>query len=131
MSGTLSMGAFAVASLRAGAYVAAKYSLRRHVSDAVTGTKRPIISFSTQYIPITKAISQALVLQCFAEWAHGRFTQSGFTDRHLTAAIFKTTVFRHNKEALLTLGDRCGAQGLFEVNQLAGTFVSWLAYIGL
>ncbi|TFK45974.1 acyl-CoA dehydrogenase NM domain-like protein [Heliocybe sulcata] len=121
ISGTLSMGAFAVSALRIGCCVAGRYSLRRTVTDASERIQRPIISFSTQYIPVLVGIAQATVMRVFADVSHSRFTDSrnSLTVKHFIAAVFKTTVFQHVHTTLPPLGDRCGAQGLFEVNQLS------------
>ncbi|EEB96497.1 hypothetical protein MPER_04359, partial [Moniliophthora perniciosa FA553] len=39
--------------------------------------------------------------------------------QHMVAAIFKATVMRFALSAPVVLGDRCGAQGLSDVNQLS------------
>ncbi|GJJ05964.1 hypothetical protein Clacol_000151 [Clathrus columnatus] len=118
--GTLSMGASAIAALRIGCYIGIAYSLRRQVNDTSTRTMRPISSFSTQYIPLLTSVAQTMVFSALCQEAYEYFVDPSTspTQKHFVAAIFKTTVFRHAAEILLQLGDRCGAQGLFEVNQL-------------
>ena len=44
--------------------------------------------------------------------------------RQAVAAVLKVVMIQHAQAAQLTLGDRCGAQGLFEVNQLTAMHVS-------
>ena len=39
--------------------------------------------------------------------------------RHFIAAVMKTTTMRAAHAIIIDLGDRCGAQGLAEVNQMA------------
>ncbi|TFY70717.1 hypothetical protein EVG20_g2294 [Dentipellis fragilis] len=121
ISGTLSMGALGLSAMRIGSYVAGQYSLRRTVVDAGSGLTRPIASFSTQYTPVLTAIAQTMVFQAFAQEARARFADksASLPMKHFVAAVFKTTVIKHTKETLLGLGDRCGAQGLFEINQLS------------
>ena len=114
------MGALAVSSMRIASYVAAKYSLRRHVIDTSTKLARPIMSFSTQYTTIISAIVQSLVFKFFSDYCHGLFVNANNpTMRHFIAAVMKTTTMRAAHAITIDLGDRCGAQGLAEVNQMA------------
>jgi len=120
ITGTISMGTAAVSSMRVSSYIAAKYSLRRHVVDASTKLERPIMSFSTQYTTIISAIAQSLVLRFFSDYCHNRFVNAKDpTMRHFIAAVMKTTTIKAAQAVAIDLGDRCGAQGLAEVNQLA------------
>ena len=43
--------------------------------------------------------------------------------RHAVATVHKVTMIRTAQAANFTLGDRCGAQGLFETNQLSAMHV--------
>jgi len=114
------MGALAVSSIRISSYVAAKYSLRRHVVDTSTKLARPIMSFSTQYTTIISAIAQSLVLRFFSDYCHNLFVNAEDPImRHFFAAVMKTTTMRTAHAITIDLGDRCGAQGLAEVNQIA------------
>ncbi|KAI0066071.1 acyl-CoA dehydrogenase NM domain-like protein [Artomyces pyxidatus] len=121
ISGTLSMGAFAISAMRIGSYIAGRYSMRRMVTDAATGVQRPIITFSTQSIPVLTAVSQTLVMEAFAQDSYARYTDpvNDLNRKHFIATTFKATIVKHTQNSLLALGDRCGAQGLFEVNQLS------------
>ncbi|KAK0459243.1 uncharacterized protein EV420DRAFT_1269405, partial [Desarmillaria tabescens] len=120
ITGTLCMGAFGVSAMSVASCVGARYSLRRQVIDPSTGSSRPIISFSTQYIPVLSAITLSLVFDKFCAYARMLFiSETNPVLRHCVAAIFKATVVKHAKEITLTLGDQCGAQGLFAVNQLS------------
>lgn len=106
--------------LRTISYIAGKYSLRRKVIDASTGLPRPIISFSTQYIPVMTAIADTFVSIAFVGSVHAAFRDPKFgsTMKHFLAAVSKVTVFGHSIKDVMTLGDRCGAQGLLRANQL-------------
>ncbi|KAJ7485054.1 acyl-CoA dehydrogenase NM domain-like protein [Mycena galericulata] len=118
--GTLSMGALALSSMRIATYVAGKYSMRRTVIDSFTGKPKPIIAFSTQKIPVLTALSQTLVMEAFCAKAYTLFTTAeDLLQKHFIAAVFKATIVQHHSSILSTLGDRCGAQGLFEVNQIS------------
>ncbi|KAG7441051.1 acyl-CoA dehydrogenase NM domain-like protein [Guyanagaster necrorhizus] len=120
ISGTLSMGAVGISSMRISSYIAAKYSLRRRVVDSYTRQPREIMSFVTQYTPVLTAIAQTLVLAVFAETSREMYViAEDLASKHFIAAIFKTIVMKLTSTATLTLGIRCGAQGLFEVNQLS------------
>ncbi|KAL0062757.1 hypothetical protein AAF712_010379 [Marasmius tenuissimus] len=121
VSGSLSMGAFGVTAMRVASYIAANYSLRRKISGGPNNLQRAIITFSTQYIPILTAIAQSLVLDQFSEAARKLFVRSegDFPTQHFVAAVFKATVMRFAIPTPMVLGDRCGAQGLFEANKLS------------
>ncbi|KAF7796924.1 hypothetical protein EIP86_008109 [Pleurotus ostreatoroseus] len=120
ISGTLCMGTLGINGMRLSAFIAAKYSQRRAVWDAHRQCPRPIISFSTQYQPILIVIAQTYVMDAFGHASRERFAEaSDPVMKHFVAAVFKTTVMKLASEAILVLGDRCGAQGLFEVNQLS------------
>jgi acyl-CoA oxidase len=43
--------------------------------------------------------------------------------RHAVAAVHKVAMIQAAQAANLTLGDRCGAQGLYEANQLSAMHV--------
>ncbi|KAJ7907009.1 acyl-CoA dehydrogenase NM domain-like protein [Mycena leptocephala] len=117
--GTLSMGAFALSSMRIAAYVAGQYSMRRKVIDSSTGKSQAIIAFITQKIPVLTAISQTIVMTAFCAKAHNLFTSTeDLLQKHFIAAVFKTTIVQHAISLLSVLGDRCGAQGLFAANQI-------------
>ncbi|PPQ65120.1 hypothetical protein CVT24_003011 [Panaeolus cyanescens] len=120
ITGTISMGVLGVSSMRIASYVAAKYSLRRHVIDASTRKSRSIMSFSTQYTPILSVIAQSLVLRVFSDYCYNLFVNTDdLTMKHFIAAIMKTTTQRATHAAIIELSDRCGAQGLAEVNQMS------------
>ncbi|KAJ7488099.1 acyl-CoA dehydrogenase NM domain-like protein [Mycena latifolia] len=119
MVGTLSMGALALSTMRIATSVAGQYSMRRTVVDSSTGKPKAIIAFSTQKIPILTAITYTNVMDALCAKAHTLFTSAHDpVQKHLIAAIFKTTIIQHHNLILPILSDRCGAQGLFEVNQI-------------
>jgi hypothetical protein len=124
--GTLSIAASYLPGLRTLSYIAGKYSLRRKVTDASTGLPRPIISFSTQYIPVMTAIADAFVSIAFVASIHAAFVdpELGHAMKHFLAAVSKVTVFGHTIKDVMVLGDRCGAQGLLRANQLEPFVVS-------
>ncbi|KAG7440704.1 acyl-CoA dehydrogenase NM domain-like protein [Guyanagaster necrorhizus] len=120
ISGTLSMGTFGISSMMISSYIAAKYSLRRRVVDSSTGQPREIMSFVTQSTPVLAAIAQTLVLAAFGETSREKYVNAeDLSVKHFIAAIFKTTVMKLTSTTTLTLGMRCGAQGLSEVNQIS------------
>lgn len=123
--GTMSLSGTAMSSLKMGAYVAGRYSQRRKVTDAFTGSLTPIISFPTQQYPILSALSQAIVFESFYKKSTRLFDDrsKGLSVRHCIAAITKATIAKHCCASLIALGDRCGAQGIFEVNQFSVQYV--------
>ncbi|KAK7040145.1 hypothetical protein VNI00_009951 [Paramarasmius palmivorus] len=120
--GAMTMGTVGVVIMRTLSYIAGRYSLRRMVADAFTGKPRAIINFSTQYIPVLVAVAQTLVMETFTEFALSLFMEAReqLLQRHLIATIYKTSVLQLALPMPINLGDRCGAQGLYEVNQFSG-----------
>jgi acyl-CoA oxidase len=123
------MGAFAISAMRIATYVAGRYSLRRTVIDGSTGKPRQIATFSSQYLPLMTALSQFFVSQSFSRKAHQLFVSlSNPSQKHLIAATFKVTVMKHCHDMTRILAERCGAQGMFEVNQISVIHVSRMIY---
>lgn len=122
--GTIAIGSLGVPALQVSSFIASRYSLRRKVIDN-EGNPKPIMAFRTQKIPIMTAIAQAFVMQALHTWAVAIFTNQSLDCRvrRAVATILKVVMIQHAQEAHLNLGDRCGAQGLFEVNQLSGMHV--------
>jgi acyl-CoA oxidase len=122
--GTLLMGRMAVLPISTSATIASMYSRRRHVSDPVSGKPIPIISFPTQAAPVAVAVAQAHVLRVFGDTARKIFVDSeNQAERHFIAAVWKVTTARMAIASIQTHIDRCGAQGLFEVNQMTTMLV--------
>ncbi|EIM84216.1 acyl-CoA dehydrogenase NM domain-like protein [Stereum hirsutum FP-91666 SS1] len=117
--GTIAIGSLGVPALRVASCIAARYSMRRTVVD-VDGGSKPIIAFRTQKTPIITALAQYFVMEAFHNYAIGVFCNVTVDARvrHAIGSILKVVMIQHAQTAHLTLGDRCGAQGLFEVNQL-------------
>jgi hypothetical protein len=87
---------------------------------------KQIISFRTQKIPILTALAQSFVMQALHQVAIPLFMNPMLDPRvrQGIAAIVKVVMMQHGQAANLGLSDRCGAQGLFSVNQLSAMFVS-------
>ncbi|KAH9918440.1 acyl-CoA dehydrogenase NM domain-like protein [Fomitopsis serialis] len=117
--GTIAIGSLGVPALQVASFIAAKYSIRRTVVNN-EGQRKPIMDFRTQKIPIVTAVAQSFVMQAL----HNKMVllfrdvHLDYRVRHAIASILKVVMIQHAQAAHLTLGDRCGAQGLFEVNQL-------------
>ena len=122
--GTIALSSLGVPSLQVASYIAARYSLRRHVVDS-NGASKPIISFQTQKQPILTAVAQSFVLQAMHKRAVTWFMEPSLDSRvrHAVATVHKVTMIQTAQWANFALGDRCGAQGLFEANQLPAMHV--------
>ncbi|KAF7308141.1 hypothetical protein HMN09_00661700 [Mycena chlorophos] len=118
--GTLAIGSLGYPSLQIAATIAALYSRRRTVLDTFTQQPKTIFEFQTQKIPICTATAQAFVMEAFQDRCVKIFcdVDVDWRVRHAIAAIGKVVMLDHAQEANLTLGERCGAQGLYTVNQL-------------
>lgn len=123
--GTLALSTLAVPSLAVSTYVAAKYSMRRTVTDAV-GQARPLWSFRTQQFPILHALSQVYVMRAYATEAIRLFKDDALDIRVRMgiASALKAVMTTQSQASLVLLSERCGAQGLFEHNQIISIQVS-------
>jgi len=118
--GTIALSSLCIPSLQIASYIASRYSQRRHVVDA-RGISKPIISFQTQKQPILTAVAQSFVLQKMHKQAVAWFMDPALDPRvrHAVATAHKVAMIQAAQAANLTLGDRCGAQGLYEANELS------------
>ncbi|KAJ7679133.1 acyl-CoA dehydrogenase NM domain-like protein [Mycena polygramma] len=117
--GTLAIGAMGLPALQVASCITAQYSLRRKVFDK-DGRKQPIMIFRTQHSPIAIAVAQAYVMKAFHQVATAIFSST--TDMkicHGIGTILKVVMINHAQRSLLELAERCGAQGVFEINQLS------------
>jgi acyl-CoA oxidase len=126
--GTIALSSLGIPSLQVASYIASRYSQRRHVVDA-GGIPKPIISFQTQKQPILAAVAQSFVLQAMHKQAVAWFMDPTLDPRvrHAVATVHKVAMIQAAQAANLTLGDRCGAQGLYEANQLSAMHVRYLS----
>lgn len=127
--GSIALGTTAASILRVVASIGARYSLRRTVIGN-SSTPSPIINFRTQQIPIFTALAQAHVVRAFDKWAVDAFRDVDMDPRvrHGIAACFKVTAVQLSQAANLSVSDRCGAQGVFEHNQMSVLHVSMICH---
>ena len=126
--GTLALGCLALPFLQCYATIGTLYSLRRYIGPAADPERRtPILSFRTQQAPILAAAANAYVLQALQRWAISQFCASrDLRVRAGIAAVFKGVMVQHSQQGALGVSERCGAQGLFEHNQMTCLHVSRL-----
>jgi len=119
--GSISLATLTVSMLLLCVTIGARYSLRRTVQGS-SQNPTPIITFRTQQIPIFTALAQAHVLRAFDTWTVKAFKDNDADPRvrHGIATCFKVAVLQLCQAANLSVSDRCGAQGLFEYNQMSG-----------
>ncbi|KAK9234724.1 acyl-CoA dehydrogenase/oxidase C-terminal [Lipomyces kononenkoae] len=117
--GTLALSTTLIPILKRAVFVAGKYSFRRHVLGSGKDRK-PIITFRTQQRPILHTLSQIAVYECYAQWSIRGFIDTGldYRVRHGIATAFKAVVTQAAQASLFALAERCGAQGLFEYNNI-------------
>ncbi|KAE8353841.1 acyl-CoA dehydrogenase NM domain-like protein [Aspergillus coremiiformis] len=117
--GTLSLSTVLIPILKRSVYVAGTYSLRRHIRGS-NPSPRPIISFRTQQRPILHTLAQIAVFEPYAQESIQRYKDRAIphTVRQGIAIAFKAVVTRASQESLYSLAERCGAQGLFEYNNI-------------
>ncbi|KZT19609.1 acyl-CoA oxidase [Neolentinus lepideus HHB14362 ss-1] len=118
--GSISLTAVVISGLKIAACIVAMYSSRRLIGG-VGGHTVPIIMFRTQQIPILHALAQAFVLQALYEELTRRISLLHADDcdlRNALATVFKVVAIQNWRRTIPLLADRCGAQGLFEHNQI-------------
>ncbi|KAF8888997.1 acyl-CoA dehydrogenase NM domain-like protein [Infundibulicybe gibba] len=104
--GSIALACTGLVGMEAVAYIGMKYSLRRMVGPP--SHQSPILKFRTQQIPTLTALAQY-----FSNF------DIDFRMRHAVAACMKAVVIQCAQVATLSLSERCGAQGLFAINQMS------------
>lgn len=120
--GTMTVAAPWIASLKAAAFIAGKYSLHRALTGKGAGAESVrIISFRTQQWPVLQAIAVSLVLETWFSSVARQATNPSLDPRvrHGVSVIAKTTVCRQAQRCVSEVAERCGAQGTFEHNFMA------------
>ena len=115
------MSLFMIPVLKCVTYIAGKYSLRRTVGmQDKKGMQIPIISFRTQQLPIHHALAQIAVMKPFANQIIAWFTDLSLEAevRSGLAVILKAVFVEMAQRSIPQLIERCGAQGLFQHNQI-------------
>ena len=89
-----------------------------------------MMSFQTQKQPILTALAQAFVFGAMQKQTVAWFTNPKLDPRvrHAVATVHKAAVIQASQTANLALGDRCGAQGLFEANQFSAMHARTLTF---
>lgn len=123
--GTLAMSLIMIPALKCVSYIVGKYSLRRTV-HGLDNTRIPIITFRTQQLPILHALAQLSVMEPFAKHIISLFKDTSLKSevRHGYAVILKAVFLQYAQRSIPQLVERCGAQGLFQHNQICDADVS-------
>ena len=124
-TGTLAMALIMIPALKCVTYILGKYSLRRTVGVA-NKEQVPIFSFRTQQAPILHALAQLAVMEPFAEQIIAWYKDPSFRPevRNGFVVILKAVFIQMAQQSIPQLVERCGAQGLFEHNQICDADVS-------
>ncbi|TDL17007.1 acyl-CoA dehydrogenase NM domain-like protein [Rickenella mellea] len=117
--GSLSHSALAVPAVAVSTHIAARYSMRRAITGP-NGQPFAIWNFRTQQIPILHALAQAYVMKAHALGAIQLFkdTEIDMRTRMGIVASVKAVMIQHTQSSLFALAERCGANGLYEHNQI-------------
>jgi acyl-CoA oxidase len=117
--GTLAMSMIMIPALKIVTYITGKYSLRRTVGVA-NKERIPIICFRTQQMPILHALAQLAVMTPFANKCIEWFKDTSFKPqvREGFAVILKAVFIQMAQRSIPEMVERCGAQGLFQHNQI-------------
>jgi acyl-CoA oxidase len=123
--GTLALSAVAIPALQVSSTIAYRYSCRRKITGP-DGNLMPIISIRTQQAVVFAAIAQAYVLKAFYKHAVALFLSSSTSPKvkHGIATVFKAVALRQAIDSQSALSERCGAQGVFDYNQIISHIVS-------
>ncbi|KAI0485179.1 hypothetical protein GGR56DRAFT_669667 [Xylariaceae sp. FL0804] len=118
--GTLAMSMIIIPALRLVTGIAGRYSLRRHVGVAAQ-QRVPVMTFRTQQLPVLHALARLAVMGPFADRCVRWFRdEERFSPevRHGFAVILKAVFIQMAQHSIPQLVERCGAQGLFQHNQI-------------
>ncbi|THH13462.1 hypothetical protein EW146_g6758 [Bondarzewia mesenterica] len=120
--GSIALGFVGIGAMEVFSTIGALYSMRRTVGP--DGARTPIFHFRTQQIPVLTVTAQVYVLKAFSQWAIATFSDTTIDSRvrRGIAACTKAVIVQHSQAAALSISDRCGAQGLFEINQMSTMF---------
>ena len=119
--GGLALSLVNVPALKAGAYLAYKFSQQRTVTDPTTQQAIPVLSFPTQYGPIISAAAHAAVMEAAGWYIIRLFQQQGIPEalKQALVGIFKATATYATQRHFSELTDRCGWRGLFSYNKIS------------
>lgn len=122
--GSLALSGIFVPMMAGVTQIAASYSLRRVVT-APDGRKMPIWTFRTQQLPILHALAQVYVMKAHMLEAIKLFVDenSDIRVRMGIAATVKASMVQQCQASFFALSERCGANGLFQHNQIITTLV--------
>lgn len=123
--GALALASGGVSTMQRAAYIAGRFSLRRTVGTP-SGARVSVVAFRTQHAPILTTLAWCFVSRVFWKVAIDVFRDrdADFRVRHAWATIYKVTALHHAQTATLALASRCGAQGLFNHNDVIELHVS-------
>lgn len=85
------------------------------------------MSFRTQQLPILHSLAQGFVLEAFYNSATTWFSDTPHEDwktRSAVSTILKAVMIGHWRRTGVNVIDRCGAQGMFDHNQMLPMEVS-------
>lgn len=123
--GTLALSAVLLPAMKIISHITYQYSNVRGLSNH-DGLVTPLISFPTQAIPIVLTVARAYALDAMFQSAVTMFMDDTLDPRvrHGVATCFKAISYRYAQSSHIALSERCGARGLFAVNQIVSLQVS-------
>ncbi|OJI82939.1 hypothetical protein ASPTUDRAFT_124765 [Aspergillus tubingensis CBS 134.48] len=119
-TGTLTVSLWTIPFLKGAAFTVGKYSQRRTVQEGLHGKRVPIISYTTQQLPIAHALAEVAVLDPFADWVIEQRRSPSISPglKHALSIILKVVFVQHGSESLKQLNERSGSRGMFPTNGL-------------
>ena len=119
--GGLALSLVNVPALKAGAYLTYVFSQKRMVNNPASNMPAPILSFPTQYGPITSAAAHATVMQAAGRSAISLFKAPGVPEllKHAIVCVYKATATYATQRHLSELTERCGWRGMFTFNKIS------------
>ncbi|KAB8273365.1 hypothetical protein BDV30DRAFT_238788 [Aspergillus minisclerotigenes] len=120
--GSLAFTTVLIPLMKRAVSVAGKYSLRRQITRQ-NSKPVPIISLRTQQLPILHALAQIAVFEPFAQDSIQQFKRSNdiLVIQQVISFTFKAVRCQASQPMFHALSERCGAQGLWEYNQIIGS----------
>ncbi|MET9844911.1 acyl-CoA dehydrogenase [Streptomyces ossamyceticus] len=122
-TGKLCMSAAAVGASRTALAIAVRHAHLRHISGPRAGERIPLVAHRSHHGRLLNALAQTYAMTFLHREAVTRWTEHTAADRddaERLVAVAKGWITWQARDVMTECRERCGAQGLFAVNALAG-----------
>ncbi|MFH9090078.1 acyl-CoA dehydrogenase [Streptomyces sp. NPDC017673] len=123
-AGKLCMSAFSLGVTRNALAVAVAHAHNRRTSGVRTGETVPLFAYRSHHAPLVEALATTYAASFLQRWAVRRWAEATEPEQQEDAeraiAVAKGWITWQGRAVMTECRERCGAQGLFLVNGIAG-----------